>query len=231
MNQDEFNVTYTNYSIYDTGLCIWTGGDLKTDVIPLYPQEIKSFEWNFNAPSADEIAQLRVTCPIRFKFDFLYQSKSQIDVLVANSKYLTELQQAGKATAFSPTLNVGRGPIKIYFDFGTTLPARENSNLTVYIRAEDKGSGMLKAINPGNFIINFQGFSVPPGNSTCPYFNCSGASCTNNEPIAIINRKTLDIRCSNIKTPGVDTEKTYFISAILNYGYYVTGEADIEVKP
>ena len=232
MNQDEFNEVDTSYSIYDTGLCTWTGGDPKTDSISLYPQEIKSVEWNFNAPSADEIAHLRVTCPIRFKFNFPYQSKSQVDVLVANSNYLTQLQQAGKSTTFSPTVNVGRGPIKVYFDFGTTLPARDNSNLTVYVRAEDKGSGMLKTIDKENFTINFQGFNVSSGNdNTCPYFNCIGTVCTNYQAIPIINGKTLDIRCSNIKTPGVDTEKTYFINATLNYDYYVTGEVDVEVKP
>jgi hypothetical protein len=231
VNQDEFNVTDASYSIFDTGLCTFTGGDpnSKNGDISLSPQEVKSVEWNFKAPSADEIANLRVTCPIRFRFNFPYQSKSQIDVLVANSNYLTELQRAGKDTTFSPTVSVGRGPIKIYFDFGTTLPVRDNSGLTVYVRAEDKGSGMLKAIDPGNFIINFQGFNV--SSDACPYFNCDGTVCTNNEPIPIINRKSLDIRCSNIKTPSVDTEKTYFIGATLNYGYYVTGEVDIEVKP
>ena len=145
---------------------------------------------------------------------------------------MTELQRAGKSTAFSPTVNVGRGPIKIYFDFGTALPARNNSDLTVYVRAEDKGSGMLKEIDPNNFIIDFQDFTVESGNdATCPYFNCVGTVCTNYQTIPIINRKSLDIRCSNIKTPSVNTEKTYFISATLDYGYYVTGETDIEVKP
>lgn len=236
MNQDEFNETDTRYSIYDTGLCNWTGGDpnSRDGDISLFPQEIKSVEWNFKAPSADKIANLRVTCPIRFKFNFSYQSKSQIDVLVANSNYLTELQRAGKSTVFSPTLNVGRGPIKIYFDFGTTLPVKNNSDLTVYVRAEDKGTGMLKAIDAQNFIIKFpQDFTVP--SDACPYFNCDTTGiCTNNEPIPIINRKSLDIRCSGIVTPDsskFDTEKTYFISATLNYGYFVTGEVDIEVKP
>ena len=52
MNEDEFNVTDASYNIYDTGLCNWTGGDpnSKNGDISLYPQEIKSVEWNFKAP-------------------------------------------------------------------------------------------------------------------------------------------------------------------------------------
>lgn len=243
MNQDELNETLYSYNIYDTGLCDWTGGDSRSGSDSLFPQEIRQIEWNFNAPSSQEIANLRVTCPIRFRFDFDYQAKSQIDVLVMNSERLRELQRAGKSTTFSPTLNVGRGPIKIYFDFGTTLPVRNNSELTVYVRVEDKGTGMLENIESDSFTIRFpKGFNVIEGNgATCPSFNCEldilsaiegeGWKCTNYQNISIISKKTLDIRCSGITTPSVVDEKTYFISATLDYGYYVAGQVDVEVKP
>jgi hypothetical protein len=236
MNEDEFSEADSSYSIYDTGLCNWTGGDpnSKNGTIPLYPQEIKSVEWNFKAPSAEEIANLRVTCPIRFRFDFDYQAKSQIDILVAKSDYLTQLQRAGKSTTFSPTVNVGRGPIKIYFDFGTTLPARNNSDLTVYVRAEDKGSGMLNEIKAGNFTVTFPS-EFDLSKVDCPYFDkCPGNKCTSNADIPIISKKSLDIRCSGITTPDsskFSDEKTYFINATLNYSYYVAGEVDVQVNP
>jgi len=242
-NQDEFNYTDVSYNLYDRGMCTPKGGYPDISINPpegslqrLAPKEIRQVEWTFTAPDADTIAQLRVTCPIRFRFDFNYIAESQIDILVINSNHFSELQKAGKATTFSPTVNVGRGPIKVYFDFGTTLPVKNDSSLPVYIRVEDKGTGLLKQIDSGNFTITFPSdFDLT--DVDCPYFNkCPNHVCTSNAPILMINKKSLDIRCSGIKTPSVALmrgvpEKTYFINSTLNYNYYVAGEVDVEVKP
>lgn len=181
---------------------------------------------------------MSVTCPIRFKFNYTYTASSQIDVLVADSNHLSELQRAGKATTFSPTVNVGRGPIKIYFDFGTNLPVKNNSYLPVYIKVEDKGTGVLKQIDNGTFKIQFPEEFVFEGQPTdiCPYFYCDSASlyCENNDNITMIDRKSLEIRCSGIKTKADISpapEKTYFINASIDYAYYTAGEVDVEVKP
>ncbi len=246
LNQEEFNYTDVKYDLYDTGLCIPTGGNPTLSCYPpgcgfsLGPQEIMQVEWTFKAPNADKIAHLKVTCPIRFRFDFSYQAKSQIDVLVISSEHFSELQKAGKATTFSPTVNVGRGPIKTYFDFGTSLPVKNNASLPVYIKVEDKGTGMLEQIEAGDFIITFPS-EFDFSNVDCPYFGCDKSTgiCTSNAPIPIISKKSLDIRCSGIKTPDVIRgssgseipEKTYFISSSLDYDYYVAGEVDVQVNP
>lgn len=244
-NQDEFNYTDVSYNLYDTGMCKPKGGypDISTNTEgPLEPhfapKETRQIEWTFTAPDADKIAQLRVTCPIRFRFDFHYQAKSQVDVLVINSEHFSELEKSGQVTTFSPTVNVGRGPIKVYFDFGATLPVKNDSSLPVYIEVQDKGTGLLKQIDSGNFTVTFpDNFNVQNGNKTCPYFNCANNKCKNNVPILMINKKSLDIRCSGIKTPTVADmgagvpEKTYFIGSTLDYNYYTAGEVDIEVNP
>jgi hypothetical protein len=245
-NQEEFNYTKVSYNLYDTGLCISKGGypDISPDTVgprsplELAPQEIRQVEWTFQAPDADKIAHLKVTCPIRFRFDFSYNAKSQIDVLVIDSVHFTELQKAGEATTFSPTINVGRGPIKTYFDFGTSLPVKSGSELPVYIKVEDKGTGMLEKIGADNLTVTFPiDFTVPGGpDKACPYFNCTSYSgiCTNYVDIPMISKKSLEIRCSGIKAASLDSgvpEKTYFISSNLNYNYYVAGEVDVEVNP
>jgi len=243
-NQEEFDYTNVSYNLYDTGLCeVLAGGQpaissasTSGNLAPeLAPKETRQIEWAFQAPDADKIAHIKVTCPIRFRFDFSYNAKSQIDVLVISSEHFSELQKAGKATTFSPTVNVGRGPIKTYFDFGTTLPVKNNASLPVYIRVEDKGTGMLQEIANDSFTITFKDFNL--ADVDCPYFNCNKTSgvCKNNASIPIISKKSLDIRCSGIKTPaniGVGIpEKTYFISSFLDYDYYVAGEVDVQVNP
>jgi len=69
-------------------------------------------------------------------------AKSQVDFVVISRNYLTELQRSGQTTTFRPTVNIGRGPIKIYFDFGANLPAKNDAPLPVYLTVEDKGTGL-----------------------------------------------------------------------------------------
>ncbi|NIO44605.1 MAG: hypothetical protein GTN36_03570 [Candidatus Aenigmarchaeota archaeon] len=243
LNQDEFNDITPTYNIYDTGLCTRVGGDPDISVsstgsfdpASFSPKETRLVEWIFKAPSAEEIANIRTVCPIKFKFDFSYNATSMIDILVVEKSHLLELQRSGTGTTFVPTVNVGRGPIKIYFDFGAALPVKNNYDLPVYLLVEDKGTGLLREIESNKFKVTFPpDFTVPDGGDTCPFFNCVGRVCTNNEVIPLINKKSLEIRCSGIKTPSTlspGPEKTYFINAFIEYKYYTIGNVNVEVKP
>jgi hypothetical protein len=281
LNQDEANEVNTGFNIYDMGLCQFKGGEPNCksgssdqtgscDYVnnpnglgyysPLSPEESRAVEWNFAAPSAEEIANIKVTCPIRFKFTYTYTSKSQIDVLVIDRNHLISLQKSGENPTFTPTLNVGRGPIKIYFDFGANLPVRDSSELPLYVTVQDKGTGMLNSIPKGTFTIQlpsdfqFTKKDIPASGgqgdnfgNICPYFNCQQVGdpsapstnprkiCTNYKDIPMVNKKSLEIRCSGIKSPTEasisNLEKTYFINSTLNYNYYLTGEVDVVVTP
>ncbi len=241
-NQDEFLSVPVSFNLYDTGLCkILEGGYPRIspsetnigELETLSPTETRLVEWTFQAPSAEEIAHLRVTCPIRFRFDFSHTATSEIDVVVIDEVRLRELQRGEGVTTFTPTVNVGRGPIKIYFDFGVSLPVKEGSTITVYVLVEDKGTGLLREIGTGKFKITFpEYFNITSASCPSKYFTCSGRTCTNDvDSIPIISKKSLEIRCSGIKTPDVDFEKTYFISAELEYDYSAVGEVNVEVNP
>jgi hypothetical protein len=244
-NQDEFDEIDVDYNLYDTGLCDVLGGypvDISTrqgDFDTFAPRETVLVEWNFEAPTTEEIASISLICPIRFRFDFSYNATSQIDLVVIDSEHLRELQRAGEITSFKPSLNIGRGPIKIYFDYGTSLPIKDESPLSIYITVEDKGTGLLRKIElDDEFNIIFPaGFDLSDAN--CPLFDCSGSvnsgwTCENNDDIYLTNKKTMEMRCANIITPSLFSdapEKTYFITAELEYEYYAVGEVDVEVKP
>lgn len=133
-------------------------------------------DWTFQAPTIDKIAHLSMTCPIRFKISYDFAALSQIDVDVISQQRLWDLQRAGNQTTYTPTLNAGRGPIKVYFDFGTTLPVRANSTLPVYLTVMDKGTGLYSSIENNTFIIKFpDGFTV----DSCDHFNCGTYSMVN----------------------------------------------------
>jgi hypothetical protein len=244
VNEDDVDAVPVNYSVYDSGLCTWIGGDpLNIDIGTsavfgsLSPKEASMIEWNFKAPDSARLAGFSVTCPIRYKFSFNYTTSTQTDLEVIDRNYMTQLERSGQMAPFVPTINVGRGPIKVYFDFGTPLPVKTDSFLPVYLKVEDKGTGRLEYIDngaleitfPSEFILASQG-----SDGICTYFSCIGNVCKNDEKIPLINKKTLEIRCGGIKTPvsiGANIpEKTYFITSTLKYDYFSAGQTDVKVE-
>ena len=238
MNQDENDNVNVDYEIYDTGLCEFEGGHIGNDISggesggleEFSPQEIRLAEWTFQTPSSRLMAGLDVTCPIRFKFRFSYRATSQVDLVVVNNSYFSELQRSGKITSYTPNINIGRGPVKVYFDFGATFPVKANALLPVYITVENKGTGLLDRIDKGALTITFP-FDV--SGASCPYLTCGGNTCSNsNTYIPLISKKTLEIRCGGITAPGdANPEKTYIISSTLDYNYDADGQVNVEVRP
>jgi hypothetical protein len=172
-NQDEINeVRDIKYTLFDWGLCNpdETEGDKIEDTIPsLAPLQTEFKQWVFNAPNNALIGHLSTKCPIRFKVNYNYISASQINFDVISEDRLKELQRSGVQPSFTPSLTVGRGPLKISFSFGAELPIRSNKTLPLFISVEDKGTGIFGEIKNKTLSIAF-----PEGSTevSCVKFEC-----------------------------------------------------------
>ncbi|MFQ6020598.1 MAG: hypothetical protein ACE5J4_01095 [Candidatus Aenigmatarchaeota archaeon] len=243
-NQDDLKeVENVKIQLYDYGLCeprfLEEGETTYTeDIGTLYPGQTEFIEWEFQAPSNDQMVYLSVKCPIRYKVSYDFTTYSQIDVDVISPEELKRLQRTGETPTFTPTQTIGRGPLKIYFDFGSSMPIRasnyseKNYTLPIYITVEDKGSGIY-----GNIPKDALSFSIPSDFvvSKCDKFRYDEDSGLyfNNKEIPMIKKKTPQIRCSFI-TPSVDNvvvEKTYFLTANISYTYDLNQENEIKVEP
>lgn len=244
-NQDENEMIKSiSYVLYDTGLCVWKSASPGSTSSKVYtwpdgfaPSETKLVEWNFKAPSKEQIAGLPIKCPIKFKVNYTYNARSQIDIVVIDAERLEELQRSGKDVTYTPSLSIGRGPVKIYFDFGNTLPVRNNSNISVYIKVKDEGAGLYSEIPKGGLSINISavnGVSFQKVDCINDYFSCpTTSSCSNSvKAIPLIKKQTFELRCDLWTPLTINMEQTFYISAtISNYNYDVLGEASVEVKP
>lgn len=243
-NQDDKEVVpNVKYLLYDTGLCNlagWSGSTNSPTTIPstilgtFSPTESKLIEWTFSSPTKDRTAGLSVKCPIRFKITYNYNAVSQIDVVVINQARLSEQQRSGKTVTYTPSLNVGRGPVKIYFDFGSSLPVKEGTKLPVYVKVKDIGTGYYESIPVGKLTINSSSTGTTFQSLSCisDYFTCSGVSCTNTvKDIPLIKKETFDMLCEATTPATVDMEKTLYLSASINYDYDVYGQTSVDVVP
>ena len=238
-NQEEKDNVDINYELLDDGLCRTDSITLGTPVSidDFVPGQTEFIEWTFDTPSSMDIGYLTTKCPIRFKVGYSFEAFSEIEVNVISDDRYNQLKQTGNFTTITPVIVVGRGPIKIYMEFGAALPIRTARTLPVYVTVEDKGAGLLTEIPERKLVIEIpDDFTFELG-SCGGRFECStvdGANiCYNIQPLSIIKRKTPAFKCS-FTTPTADDvvlEQTYFISAFFNYDYEVIEEVDVEIKP
>ncbi len=242
VNQDEIKYVTTNYELFDTGLCTKqsTGdSDKKTDW-DIVPSGTEFVQWDFQAPSNEEIAYLPNKCPIRFNVNYTYNATTQIDVDVISQTRLTELQKAGTPPTFTSSLIIGRGPVKIQLSFGTVLPVRGGigSNpggaLPIFITVEDAGTGLLGTVPANALKIYIPSLFTIADKDRFTCFDTSRKVgykvCENTNDINIIRKKSSQMRIGT-QAPPEDMERTYFITAELNYNYEIIGETSVSVKP
>jgi len=232
-NQDDLNeVNNVGYTLFDSGLCNWQTGDSVSGSVSggkLSPLQTELYQWTFLAPDNNLIAHLSATCPIRFKVTYAYQSNSSADVDIISIDRLNQLQRTGTAPSFTPSNVVGRGPVKIYFTFGSEMPVRSGNKLSVFINVVDKGTGLYGDILPNSLSIAFPSDLIT-GLNCGDKFSCSGQACTNTQDIPIIKKSSPQLRCIATASDITD-EKTEYITASLNYNYDVEGETSVDVKP
>ncbi len=251
--EDSREVKNVNIALFDYGLCIpnldnsWTktGSVFLKSFASFFPQQIEFVEWPFSAPQSSQIGFLQVQCPIRWKVSYDFSAATVIDVDVIAYSRLLELQRSGQSPSFTPTQAIGRGPIKISISYGTTLPIR-TSNLTanyksilpLIVTVENVGDGVYGTIPAGMLHVNKPSeFSVEQ--SCLDIFSSSGNELTNKNPVTLINKKSVGLRCSlavpeESITPDptkVYIEKTFFFNASLDYSYSLQKQVDITVNP
>jgi len=200
----------------------------------MVPLQEEFADMSFDAPIKDDLAGLSTTCPIRLAVDYSFTANSQIDVSVINEQRLTEIQRSGEAVTYTPTLNVGRGPIKIKLSFGANLPIKEGKTFPVYVSIENKGDGLYAEIpGPPDVPVGRLNIMLPKDFTVTNYdskFELDGRVLTNIVPIPLIKKKTTNMGFS-LTAPGEDFEKTHFISASLDYEYTITDERKVPIQP
>jgi len=244
-NQDEIRDVSGNVTVqlFDYGLCKpdkssftptgWSesGGVYNYNFNGFDPLQTELIEWTFTAPKSEEIAYLSTKCPVRFKVNYSSSATSQVDISVISSTRLKELQRTGQTPTYTPDQTVGRGPLKIYFDFGTSFPVKSGSILPVYITIEDKGSGLIEGgdLPKGSLKLNVN-TSIFTIDQCDKFEKVDDSGVKNNQTITMIRKKSIPLKCS-FRTPSVDIEKTYLISASLDYSYSITQEVNVQIKP
>ncbi len=142
-NQDDINeVEDVNVKLYDTGLCT-PPSVTESAYSSLVPDQTEFIEWDLVAPTNAQIGSMQATCPLKYKVTYDYSAKTQVDSKIISETKLRQLQRAGETPEYTPNQIIGRGPIKIEFSFGANQPVRTDTTFPVYIRVEDKGSGLL----------------------------------------------------------------------------------------
>ncbi len=219
--------------LYDWGLCKpkeQTGNVITIENLKeMVPEQEEQILIDFQAPTNKEIAKMEYTCPIRFKVSYKYQGKTQVDVKVIDENTKKDKIRLGTYTVYTPTQTQGQGPIKINFNFYSQQPFDEKNKYVFKIFLTNSGKGQISKsyIEKGKLTLeypkDFKGMK-------CDMMDCSSGKCTLKENLQFIGEKSQSIRCS-FETPDVEDEKTYYMTAYVDYTYEVYAEQPVTVEP
>lgn len=257
---DEFSVTFevknvddlnsvqdVTVQLFDWGLCseekmdtTWnkTDSSFTKDLRRMAPGQSKPVEIMLKAPTATQLANLPGRCPVKYKVNYTFTAATSTSAEVISATRLRELQTAMEIPQFTPITDIGRGPIKIYMEPVSSMPARTGSALTLAVQVQNKGTGtyskvpehalMLKIPNTWNLTDGCGGeFELAESNDYNFYNNI--------QDIFLVGRdkQTYEIRCSFLMPSESEVRETkdYSLFANLTYAYDLIRDLDIEVNP
>ena len=198
----------------------------------IYPGSSEVVEWNFRAPTNEELGRMDGNCPIRFKVNYTYDAYTTADLSIISRERMKGAYRSGESVTVSPVQTQSRGPIKIDLSFDVQQPVTEGLVVPVLVKVKDVGSGMYNKVENGKLELKFPNDLADK--VTCYNFNMSGSNgiFKNNKEIPLIGGETPVIRCDiNTKDLNVRDIKTYNIRAqIIGYQYPLYEEKTVTVK-
>ena len=214
-------------------------GESKTVNIPsLLPLGQKIITFSLRTPSAEEIANVKVTPTVSFNVKYDFTGTTTYDVVVVDMKEIEKQQKAGKK--ITPTINkiIGSGPIKIYPELiGTDIIlAGKTGNIKFLIKNEGRGDLEENKIAPNKLTINFERLVDGGGDVTeVPDGFNEGAISKNNEEIELYQGESSPLIFKVEASSGSELRgapyKTFNIKADVDYTYELRGEMEITVEP
>ena len=240
-NLDEHKtVKNIEINLFDPSIFTVTGSDKET-ITSLLPLGQKIITFSLKTPSAEDIANVKVTPTVSFNVKYDFTGTTTYDVVVVDMKEIEKQQKAGKK--ITPTINkiIGSGPIKIYPELiGTDIIlAGRTGSIKFLIKNEGRGDLEENKVAPNKLTINFERLvdgggdvtEVPDGFDEGTKSNTK----SNNKEIELYQGESSPL-IFKVKAPskselGGAPYKTFNIKADVNYTYELRGEMDITVEP
>ncbi|MBU5557516.1 MAG: hypothetical protein QW751_00340 [Candidatus Aenigmatarchaeota archaeon] len=247
-NVDDINtVPSVNAELYDWGLCDeskitgWTklGSKYIQNLGKMGPGQSKPLDVVLVAPSAAQLGNLPGRCPVKYKVNYYFTASTSTSVEVISATRLRALQTAGQAPTYTPTTDIGRGPIKIYMAAVSAMPARTDSTLYISIQVQNKGAGTYLAVPEKKLILKAPDSWTLQDNCGDEFIDAGTEPgyklYKNKRTIDLVgaDKKTFEIRCG-FKMPSesdVPETKEYYVFSSLEYRYDLIRELSVDIKP
>jgi len=223
--------------LYDWGECEpqedHSSGEVTKQLNTIYPGGAEIVDWNFKAPTNQELGNMEGTCPIRFKVNYSYSAYTTSDLVLVSEERLKQAAKSGETLTVNPLQTQSRGPIKISVDVQADQPVRSDLKIPVVITVRDTGSGLYQAVPNETLVVKF------PSNFTvsCDKMNERGKKddkkiYKNNRKLDLIKGKSVPVRCDmTFNGSSIEDMKTYNIIAEMNYTYPLYSDTEVTIKP
>ena len=230
-NNDEQETIKGSVELFDYSIFIPLDATKKD--FTLLPLAEKVIKFSLKAPSAEQIANVKVTPRVSFRVNYTFTGVTTYEIVVVNYEEIKKYQQAGKTLNLVTNKIIGSGPIKIDTELvGSDFILAERSG-TLKFTIRNEGTGDLKGnkIEKDKMQITFpKGIRVapPPRATTTTTLPEKGTSCSNPIDLGSVSKSASISKTVSIPpyktTPG-DNPRWYKFTAS------DTGEISIKVTP
>jgi len=141
-NNDEQETIKGSVELFDYSIFIPQDATKKD--FTLLPLAEKVIKFSLKAPSAEQIANVKVTPRVSFRVNYTFTGVTTYEIVVVNYEEIKKYQQAGKTLNLVTNKIIGSGPIKIDAELvGSDFILAERSG-TLKFTVRNEGTGDLK---------------------------------------------------------------------------------------
>ena len=241
-NNDEQETIKGSVELFDYSIFIPLDATKKD--FTLLPLAEKVIKFSLKAPSAEQIANVKVTPRVSFRVNYTFTGVTTYEIVVVNYEEIKKYQQAGKTLNLVTNKIIGSGPIKIDAELvGSDFILAERSG-TLKFTVRNEGTGDLKGnkIEKDKMQITFpKGIRVAPPpratttttllgatTTTTTTLPEKGTSCSNPIDLGSVSKSESLSKIVSVppyKTKRGDNPRWYRFTA------RDTGEISIKVTP
>ncbi len=221
----------------------------------IYPGVTTRISYKLQAPTTDEISNLRITPTIRYRLTYEFTANTLYQIVVVDGDYLAKMEQAGKSVTASPINSIGPGPFKIYMSLmnkDKMVLAGSTGQIKIEIKNEGSGSSSSdfgRSIRKNALVIgipsdivksfDFSGAEGKFVQTSCPQEFGTGYTCvTNSDKIHLFQGSSSPLifrfeagEINDPNNPNVVPYRIYTFRAKMDYQYLIDKEYQIEVNP
>lgn len=230
---NEEDAKNVSVNLYDSGKCDMNDeGSKNIDIGTIYGGSTKEIDWEFTAPTNDELGNMAGSCGIKYSLSYDFNASTRADFTAVGQDALDRASRSGESIQTSTSVYKSQGPIKIDVNFQREQPFLNGTVVPVEIIIRNKGDGTPPSLANDDIEMFLDGDSFGSDENDCSYPTEDTGGDSNS--LIFLEGSTPPIQCNiprkHVTSQGPTEDHTFKVD-INDYHYELMDQKRVSVKP